>query len=71
MDIEEVSAGRKNVILMDNNVLASDYGLQQIEKIVSMGVRVDFNQLRCSLGNRRHRPAIGKSKVDEAHTVRL
>ena len=44
MDIEEVSAGRKNVILMDNNVLASDYGLQQIEKIVSMGVRVDFNQ---------------------------
>jgi hypothetical protein len=44
MDIAEVSAGRKNVILMDNNVLASDYGLQQIEKIVSMGVRVDFNQ---------------------------
>ena len=44
MDIAEVSSGRKNVILMDNNVLASDYGLQQIEKIISMGVRVDFNQ---------------------------
>ncbi len=44
MDIAEVSAGRKNVILMDNNILASNYGLQQIEKIVSMGVRVDFNQ---------------------------
>lgn len=44
MDIAEVSAGRKNVILMDNNVLASEYGLQQIEKIISMGVRVDFNQ---------------------------
>lgn len=42
--IAEVSAGRKNVILMDNNVLASEYGLQQIEKIISMGVRVDFNQ---------------------------
>jgi len=44
MDIEEVSAGRKKVILMDNNVLASDYGLCQIEKIVSMKVHVDFNQ---------------------------
>lgn len=45
MDIEEIAIdGRKNIILMDNNVLASDYGLQQIEKIVSMGVRVDFNQ---------------------------
>lgn len=45
MDIEEIAVnGRKNIILMDNNVLASDYGLQQIEKIISMGVRVDFNQ---------------------------
>ncbi|WP_109114736.1 radical SAM protein, partial [Bacteroides faecis] len=45
MDIEEIAVnGRKNIILMDNNVLASDYGLQQIEKIASMGVRVDFNQ---------------------------
>lgn len=44
MDIVEVSAGRRNVILMDNNVLASGYGLQQIEKIVSMGLRADFNQ---------------------------
>lgn len=45
MDIEEIAVdGRKNVILMDNNVLASDYGLRQIEKIISMGVRVDFNQ---------------------------
>lgn len=45
MDIEEIAVnGRKNIILMDNNVLASDYGLQQIEKIVSTGVRVDFNQ---------------------------
>ncbi|NDV83424.1 radical SAM protein [Bacteroides sp. 51] len=44
MDIEEVSAGRKKIILMDNNILASDYGLQQIEKIITMGLRVDFNQ---------------------------
>lgn len=45
MDIEEIAIdGRKNIILMDNNILASDYGLQQIEKIARIGVRVDFNQ---------------------------
>ncbi len=44
MDIEEVAQGRKNIILMDNNILASDYGLSQIKKIVDMGIRVDFNQ---------------------------
>ena len=45
MDIEEIAVnGRKNVILMDNNVLASDYGLKQIEKIVRFKLRVDFNQ---------------------------
>lgn len=44
MDIEEIAEGHKNVILMDNNILASDYGLLQLEKIISMRVRVDFNQ---------------------------
>lgn len=45
MDIEELAIdGRKNIILMDNNVLASDYGLEQIEKIIRLGLRVDFNQ---------------------------
>lgn len=44
MDIEEVAGDRRHVILMDNNILASDYGLRQIEKIVSMGLRIDFNQ---------------------------
>lgn len=44
MDIEEVAEGRRNVILMDNNILASAYGLKQLEKIVAMKVRVDFNQ---------------------------
>lgn len=29
---------------MDNNVLASDYGLQQIEKIARLGIKVNFNQ---------------------------
>lgn len=44
MDIEEVTHERKTAILMDNNILASDYGLEQIEKIIKLGKRVDFNQ---------------------------
>lgn len=45
MDIEYIAIdGRKNIILMDNNVLASSYGLEQIEKIIRLGLRVDFNQ---------------------------
>lgn len=45
MDVEEIAIdGRNNLILMDNNVLASEYGLQQIEKIVKLKLRVDFNQ---------------------------
>ena len=55
MDIEEIAIdGRKNIILMDNNVLASDYGLEQIEKIIRLNeerkrkklplLKVDFNQ---------------------------
>lgn len=45
MGIEEIAVNnRKNIILMDNNVLASKYGLQQIEKIIRLKLRVDFNQ---------------------------
>ena len=29
---------------MDNNVLASEHGLQQLGKIIDLGCRVDFNQ---------------------------
>lgn len=43
-DIEDILQGRKSAILMDNNVLASDWGLQQIEKIADLKVKVDFNQ---------------------------
>lgn len=45
MDADEIAVGgRTNLILMDNNVLASDYGLEQLEKIVRRGYRADFNQ---------------------------
>ena len=43
-DIETVLQSRNTAILMDNNVLASEHGLQQLEKIVDMGCKVDFNQ---------------------------
>ncbi len=41
--IEEFLAHDK-VVLMDNNVLAHDHGIQQIEKMATLGVKVDFNQ---------------------------
>ena len=45
MDVDDVAVdGRTNLILMDNNILACDYGLQQLRKIIEKGYRVDFNQ---------------------------
>lgn len=43
-DIGEFLDGRKRAVLLDNNVLATTWGLTQIEKIIRMGIRVDFNQ---------------------------
>lgn len=43
-DIGEFLDGRRRAVLLDNNVLASEWGLAQIEKIIRLGVRVDFNQ---------------------------
>lgn len=45
MDVEDVATdGRNKLVLMDNNILACEYGLQQIAKIADRGYRVDFNQ---------------------------
>ncbi len=43
-ELSEFIADRKEAILLDNNVLASDFGLSQIEEIVRRGIRVDCNQ---------------------------
>lgn len=43
-DIEQVLQDRNSAILMDNNILSSDYGLEQIEKIIKLKCKVDFNQ---------------------------
>lgn len=42
-DIEEFLR-HKDVVLLDNNVLAHPHGIAQIEKMARLGVRVDFNQ---------------------------
>lgn len=46
MDCDEVAMNGKRpyMVLMDNNILASDYGLSQIEKIVERKYHIDFNQ---------------------------
>lgn len=44
-DIDDImGGGMKSVILMDNNVLASEHGIKQIEKIIDKKIKVDFNQ---------------------------
>ena len=42
-DVEEF-AQHKNVVFLDNNVLAHDHGIAQLEKIAKLGLVVDFNQ---------------------------
>ena len=37
-------ADSREIVFLDNNVLASDYGLQNIEEMGSEKVWVDFNQ---------------------------
>jgi hypothetical protein len=42
-DVEEFLKHR-DVVLLDNNVLAHDHGIDQIDKMARMNLRVDFNQ---------------------------
>ena len=44
MTIEEIAGNKKEIVLMDNNVLASDFGLQQIEQAIKLNLKLDFNQ---------------------------
>lgn len=44
MTIEEIAQDRKEIVLMDNNVLASEFGLQQIEQAIRLNLKLDFNQ---------------------------
>lgn len=42
-DVEEFLRHR-DVVLMDNNALAHEHGIRQMENLVRLGVRVDYNQ---------------------------
>ncbi len=68
-DIEEFTRHKK-VVLLDNNVLSCDYGLNQIDKIIKLGLKVDFNQ---GLDARLITPLIAKklSKVKWLVPLRL
>ena len=46
MDVDEIAIdGRTNLVLMDNNILATgDYAMGQFRKIINNRYRVDFNQ---------------------------
>jgi radical SAM superfamily enzyme YgiQ (UPF0313 family) len=68
-DIKEFLVHDK-VVLMDNNVLASDHGIDQITKLTILKVKVDFNQgLDCRLID----DSIARllSKVKWLHPIRL
>lgn len=46
MDVDEIAIeGRTKLVLMDNNILAAgDYAIEQLQKIIERGYKVDFNQ---------------------------
>lgn len=45
LDVDEIAIeGRNKLVLMDNNILACEYGLEQIEKVIKKNYMVDFNQ---------------------------
>lgn len=43
-DISHILGDKQKAILMDNNVLACDFGISQLEKIAKLKCKVDFNQ---------------------------
>ena len=68
-DVQEF-ARHRDVVLLDNNVLASEHGIKQIERIVEFGYHVDFNQ---GMDARLIDNAIARllSKVKWIKTIRL
>ena len=69
-DIQDFIGNYKSAILMDNNVLAHDHGIRQIEKISKLAIKIDFNQ---GLDARLIDDSIAKllSKIKWLHSVRL
>lgn len=42
--VERLANGNKNLVILDNNILASKFGIEQIKEIIRLGLKVDFNQ---------------------------
>lgn len=42
--VEDMANGNSKLVLLDNNILASKFGVEQIKEIARLGLRVDFNQ---------------------------
>lgn len=64
-DIARIAQNRKNVILLDNNFLASpeEFVKEQLEKASALGLRIDFNQaLDCRLVNEQNAPLLAETK---------
>lgn len=43
-DIDEFLGGKKALVLMDNNILASEHGIRQLERVADLRVKLDCNQ---------------------------
>ena len=72
--LREFIGDKRRAVLLDNNVLASDFGLEQIEEIVRMGISVDFkSRSGCTSGLRRrlHPRLVVPREMDESDTIRL
>jgi hypothetical protein len=44
MNIDDIASGNKNIILMDNNILAHPHGIEQLKIAAERGYRIDCNQ---------------------------
>lgn len=69
-DIERISAGRKNVLLLDNNFLAAspDFVSEQLAKAKRLKLRIDFN---CAARQRTQCSGIGRYQVVEIYPFQL
>lgn len=62
-EVEEFLGGMKELVLMDNNILAHEHGLRELEKIGRMGVKLDCNQgLDARLVDRAVAGILGKTR---------
>lgn len=58
------------LVLMDNNILASEYGVSQLESMIGSGYAIDLNQgMDARLVNDRIAGHTGAADLDSIHSV--